>query len=177
MNNQAIIAAANAAILVDTSDENRKKRKGAEVHRLLHMIFIRMICWTSWSRTIFSSNKKHNRWSTRTVWWYCSRSLTWQSLHNQLPRGMTRNQHRHPQDENGNLTRGDPRKFSLWLFYWICWKRQQRRCWTVQINKQRWVLFKKWVSGHHHHWTNLFTRSSENSEHLLQTEPGNLTLS
>ena len=30
MNNQAIIAAANAAILVDTSDENRKKRKGAE---------------------------------------------------------------------------------------------------------------------------------------------------
>ena len=30
MNNQAIIAAANAAILVDPSDENRKKRKGAE---------------------------------------------------------------------------------------------------------------------------------------------------
>ena len=30
MNNQAIIAAANAAILVDTSDESRKKRKGAE---------------------------------------------------------------------------------------------------------------------------------------------------
>ena len=30
MNNQAIIAAANAAILVDPLDENRKKRKGAE---------------------------------------------------------------------------------------------------------------------------------------------------
>ena len=29
MNNQAMIAAANAAILVDPLDENRKKRKGA----------------------------------------------------------------------------------------------------------------------------------------------------
>ena len=96
MNNQAIIAAANAAILVDPSDENRKKRKGAagasapphEIHPndVLNVL----------------------------IRWCCSKSSTWpKSLHNQPPRGMARNQHMYPQDKNGNLTRGDPRKFSL----------------------------------------------------------------
>ena len=39
MNNQAIIAAANAAILVDTSDESRKERKGAEGASALPHVF------------------------------------------------------------------------------------------------------------------------------------------
>ena len=94
MNNQAIIAAANAAILVDPLDENRRKRKGAE-------------------GASAPPHDIHPR-STTGGRRECSKSLTWQkSLHNQPPRGTTRNQHMYPQDKNGNLTRGDPRKFSL----------------------------------------------------------------
>ena len=113
MNNQAIIAAANAAILVDPSDKNRKKRKGAEGASappqeiqptdLLNVLIKDHLFFKQEAQPVIDANGLVVLFKDFNVA---------KSLHNRLPRGMTMNQHMYPQDKNGSLIRGDPRKFS-----------------------------------------------------------------